>query len=369
MKLKQIVSFLSVVAMVFTLVPSAYAASFTNLKDTLSSSAPSAGAKHEFRLNAPTGLTAGSNREIDITFPAQFNVASIVAADIATFNIASTPYTVVDGAPGAGQIGYTLSGSTMKFALASDVSISAGGLVEITIGDGASAGLNDITNPSSTGSYQIELSTYSDVTSSTVADEGTLSVNINNTVTVTATVQSSMTFTITGITTSGSCNYQGGTVAPDVNSTASSIPYGNLDTAGNSGFGVAKTACQTLSVSTNASDGYEVTVQQNQDLTSAGGDSIAKFIGTHATGAAWANHAGHLGYFGYTTEDVYYTGFSSEKYAGLNNSGDPQPHGVAYASGPVSGDTTTVSYRIQAGNLQPAGVYTNTLMYICTATF
>lgn len=368
MKLKQILSFVSVMALVLTLVP-AQAASFTNLKDTLSSSTPSAGAKHEFRFNAPSGLAAGANNEIDITLPSQFGgVGSVVAADVAVFRIASGSLTVVDGAPGAGQAGLSISSNTLKFALASDVSIPASGLLEITIGDGATGGLNDITNPSATGSYQLALATY---LNGAIADEGTLSVAINNTVTVTATVQSSLTFTINGVTSGTSCPNTGN--AASVTTTSTAIPFGTL------AVNTPKTACQQLVVSTNATNGFVTTVQQNQNLTSAAGDQINKFSGSSGSADAWttpetwASPAGsNHGYFGFTTDDIAaapdgYDKFATNKLAGYQ--ANTTPYEVQTATGPVSNETNYASYEIEVNNLQEAGVYTNTLMYICTATF
>lgn len=364
MKLKQILSFLSVVALVLTLLP-VQAASFTNLKDTLSSSAPSAVAKHEFRFNAPSGIAAGSNNEIDITLPAGFgNVSSIVAADIAVFNIAGGAVAVVAGAPGAGQVGYTQSGQTFKFALASDLSIPAAGLVEITIGDGAAGGLNDVTNPVATGSYQIAVASY---LNAALADEGTLSVAISNTVNVTATVQSSLTFTINGVTSGTSCPNTGNNAT--VTSTSTTIPFGVL------AVNTPKTACQQLVVSTNATNGFITTVQQNQNLTSAASDQINKFAGssgtanTWTTPETWTSPAGtNHGYFGFNTDDTTdYTLFATNKFAGFQ--ANTTPYNVQTAAGPVSNETNYVSYEIEVNNLQEAGVYTNTLMYICTATF
>lgn len=177
---------------------------------------------------------------------------------------------------------------------------------------------------------------------------------------VTATVPSSLTFTVTGVTAGNACANSGGNAS--VTTTSSSIPFGIYNSS------QTKIACQTLTVSTNATDGYVVTVQQNQDLTS-NSDTIAKFSGTYALPTTWTSPpgSGTNSYFGFTTDDSDYGGFQTAKYAkfAANNT----PYNVAIGTQPVVNAANVISYQLETNALQEAGTYTNTVMYIATATF
>jgi len=185
-----------------------------------------------------------------------------------------------------------------------------------------------------------------------IIDEGT---------TVTASVPSLLTFSIDGVTAGNACANSGGNAS--VTTTSSTIPFGTYTGA------QTKIACQTLTVSTNATDGYVVTVQQDQDLTSAGNDVIAKFSGTYALPTTWSSPpgSGTNSYFGFTTDDTDYSAFQANKYSQItaNNTS----YNVTIETQPVADEANVISYQLEVNNLQAAGVYTNTVMYIATATF
>ena len=102
-----------------------------------------------------------------------------------------------------------------------------------------------------------------------------MSVNINNSIQVTATVQSSLTFTIAGVASgAGNCPNSSAAGTADITTTSTSIPFGSMT------VDTAKVGCQTLTVSTNAGGGYVTTVQQNQNLTSAAAKTIDAFKGS-----------------------------------------------------------------------------------------
>lgn len=375
MNVKRILSFLSVVAMVAVMVPTAYAANMTSAKDTLSNSAPDTGSNHGFQFTTPTGSALDSS--FKLVFPilsTEFDLTS-TALGVEDFDvtIASVEQTLTVGAPAAGEVQVDLANATtgvIVFDLGSGVSLPAGAVITVEIGTNATSGGSgntQIVNPSATGSYSISLTTHnSDDGSGASIDESNVVVSINNTVNVTATVQSSLTFTVNGVTSGTACPNSGGNAS--VTTTSTTIPYGNLATS------VPKIACQQLVVSTNATNGYIVTVQQNQDLTSAGADTIKAFSGTNGTPITWTAPPGSPtnGYFGYTSDDTSatpdgYDQFATSKFAGFgaNNT----PYNVVTEPGPVSNETNYMSYEVEVNQLQEAGTYTNTLMYICTATF
>jgi hypothetical protein len=368
MKFKRFLSFLSVASIMAYMVPIAYAANMTSVKDTLSNSAPDTASNHGIQFTVPTAVAADGS--FKIVFPTEFDLTS-TALGVEDFDVtvnAGEQTLVVGSGPAASEIEVDLANDdtgVIVFDLGSGVSLPAGAAVTIEIGTNATSGgtgNTQIVNPVATGSQTISFTSHaSNDGSGASVDEGATVVSINNTVSVTATVQSSLTFTINGIAATNACANSGGNA--DVTTTSTTIPYGSLT------VNTSKIACQELIVSTNATNGYVVTVQQDQDLTSAGADSIVPFSGTHGTPITWTNPpgTGTNGYFGYTSDDTGFAQFQAAKYAGF--AADNTPYDVITESGPVSNATNYISYQIEVNELQEAGTYTNTLMYICTATF
>lgn len=378
----KIFSIFSVLVMVALIVPTVYAANLTSVKDTLSSSAPEAVANHGIEFTTPTGVADDGSFKLVFATEFDFTPSGDFDADDFDVTIDAAEQTLVDAAPGAGEIQVDLSSiasNTVIFDMASDVSLPAGAVVTVEIGTNATAGAtgdSQITNPDTDGAYDVSITTHSDDdgtldedSNAGSIDEGTATVYINELVTVTATVQSSLTFTIEGASTGGAnCTYQTGTYTPDITTTPTTIAFGLLTAD------TPKKACQKLSVATNATNGYVTTVEQNNDLTSGGGDTIKDWVGTYAAPSAWpadpfAANPDH-GYFGFHPSDTDYSDFDSDLWAGFTSS-TPTKYNVATASGPVSGTDgeNWVNYQIEVDDLQEAGVYTNTLMYITTATF
>ena len=177
-----------------------------------------------------------------------------------------------------------------------------------------------------------------------------------------ATVGPTLTVSIAGVAS-------GTTVAgvtTTVLSNAASIGYGSLTV----GDGSPNIAAQTVTVSTNATGGYTATAQQDGNLRTDSGDSIAVVSGTNATPDAFGTGV-TTGRFGYhTTDSTLCTGTASrfstnDTYAAL----DLIPYEVACSSGPATSDVTTVVYKLVIGALQEAGNYQNVITYITTATY
>jgi hypothetical protein len=205
-------------------------------------------------------------------------------------------------------------------------------------------------------------------------DVGDTRIAILSNVTVTAAVDTSFTFTVTGLATSTSVN--GDTTTGST--TATSIPFGTITP----GPGGAKVMGQHLAVTTNASGGFSVTVVENQNLTSSTGADIDLFQDGAATAVpiSWVSPAGTIGnentygHIGVTSADTTLSAgaeFSGTKYAGNFNT----PRQVFYNATPADGTTagvgaTDVAYKLEITSLQEAGSdYTNTLTYVATPTF
>jgi hypothetical protein len=235
-------------------------------------------------------------------------------------------------------------------------------------------------NPMVEGTRYIEITHYND--SDEIMERVTVAVAIIEDVLMTARVLSTLTFTVSGTSTDGVV----GGIPCSNESTATTTPFGTLV------VNATSTVCQTLNVTTNADDGYTVTVEQDQELTSDSGSNINSFNnspdGTGSTTAqAWtsptnildAYHTyGHMGLHSEDSDLDTLGGYADQDFdnggtlfAGLNNS-EPLP--IMHHDGPSDGTTvdkgtTNVIYQVQIGSLQEAGDYQNTLTYICTPTF
>lgn len=225
------------------------------------------------------------------------------------------------------------------------------------------------TNPASTTSTFIRISGTSGVA-------GDLEVATLPTVAVTAAVDSTFTFTVTGLATSSQ-------VSSTTQTTGSTTP--TLMNFGLMRANASSTLGQQLKVVTNARGGFAVTVQADKPLTDSAGQSISFFDNGDSTSTArtWRSPFNTLnvpatyGHFGLTSTD--WDGgntpgeFQGDKYVG--NFASTSPHQVFYNAGPSNGVASStgwanVGYTLEVGSLQPAGTdYSNTLMYIATPTF
>jgi hypothetical protein len=349
----------------------ANAASLTYVSDTLSDSGPSVVSNHTIVFHNTNAVTSGQT--ITLTFPAGFNLAALTSAN--DFDLATTSeHTIVLGAPAANQWGVVVSGQTVTFTSGGGTIgtgvLPANATTTIEIGTNAAfpgpAGLNQITNPTA-GSYEIGINATTDTANTRVM--------IISKVTVTAIVNTAFTFTIAGINAGIGVN---GTTTT-ATSTATTMPFATTT------VGVPNTIAQTLSVTTNARNGFVVTVNADQRLTSATGADIDTFSNDSqlATPAVWAAPTGTLGagevgwgHEGVSSDDTdlnsgeFTTG--GPKYAGnfIGNARQVFSH-----TGPADGTTDSqgdarVLYTIQISALQEAGNdYTQTLTYVATPTF
>ena len=240
-----------------------------------------------------------------------------------------------------------------------------------------------VDNPATAGVQYIKITTY-DVGGNPVLERATVAVFIIEDILMTARVESTLDFTISGVAAAQTVNG----VTCDVTTTATTTDFGTLAVDTN------KAVCQELTVTTNADDGYTVTVEQDDELTSDSGSNINSFNnaadGTGTVVAApWANPANTLdsyntyGHMGLTSDDAdlnslgTYNSFAvgdtdtALQYAGLN---DDDPMAVMHHDGPADGSTQNkgiarVLYQARIASLQEAGDYENTLTYIVTPIY
>lgn len=238
-----------------------------------------------------------------------------------------------------------------------------------------------ITNPTTINTtYFARITTYSD-TGTTIID-GTdavaFAILASTSIAVTASVDPTFTFTVAAAN-SGTVN---GATINVTTSTAILIPFGTLSS------GSTKIAAHDLSVTTNALNGYTITVKiptnsvtGNPPLyvsNTASSENIDGFTGTNATPTAWSSPAGtaksvNTGFFGYTTNDATLGTGTANRFTSVGNvwAGPTTPAlEVAYSSvGVSSAETTRVGWQAEVNGLQPPGSYSGTVVLVATPTY
>ena len=327
----------------------AQAANLTSVSDILTDSAPSVLSGHDIKFSIPLNSTLLTGSTSTVTFPAEFTGVNTVVSGDLTVTVNGTPDPIA---------GFSAVGQVISF---SGVAATSTDNVRVIIAS------TKITNPAtSSASYEI--------TVATPADTGKTRVAIVNNVIVTAIVATTFNFVVTGQATSTLINSTSTTGA----TTATTIPFGTI--AANSIY----TLGQQLSVTTNAINGFVVTVEQDGNLRSSTLADIDGFSnGTYVnTPTAWSAPTNSLllentwGHWGLTSNDTNLNGseFTSgggDKWVAASTT----PRQVFSHTGPADGTTqdyglAKVAYRVQVSPLQEASDdYTTTLTYIATPTF
>jgi hypothetical protein len=227
--------------------------------------------------------------------------------------------------------------------------------------------LSGISNPASAGSQVIAISSYA---GSTLLENSNISVAIIDNVDMSVSVPSVFGFTISPLATSTVINGMTTTGA----SATTSLAFGTLT------VGTSTVLGQELKVLTNAT-GFSITAEQNQNLINGSGRDIDSFKdGTSTAPQTWTSPSSEIsqewtwGHFGFTSEDSTLTGgdlFGDNLWEGFPST---NPVEVMFHNGPADEATpdkgsTQVGYRLEIGNLQEAGDYTNIITYIATPTF
>ena len=365
------------------LVKKATAANLTWLSDTLSDSDLGVAANHTIAFRLQQAITASST--IVLTFDAHFQSTSSPAfanTDATDYDIASSTTELTMYAAG----GCTGSGATASFEITSvsatnvftfthcngSADVASNATTTIEIGNNATTGgtgNSRLVNPLGALSYTVSVA-------APAADTGVTRVAIIDDVTVTASVDTSLTFTISAVA-SGQTNANGiGGTTSVGGADATVIQWGTLSVSP-----ASSTASQTLAVTTNATHGFMVTLKQDGNLISSTGADIDMFDdGVDGAPAAWSSPAGTLdsentyGHMGVTSEDSTLSTGDTFGTA-LFDAASTTPLEVFYHSGPSDGSTddkghTHIGFKIQINALQEAGTdYTQSLTYICTPIF
>jgi hypothetical protein len=353
----------------------AHAATLTSAKVNIGDSRAGVTANHTFQFVTPTTTNIKT-----ITFQYCTTASGSCTAPAGMVLSASPTLGTVAGIGGTTYTPTSSSGTctgtgnsncTLTLTVTTPAAQGAGSTVIVPF-------LTGITNPTTINSTYYVIVTTKD--GSAVAIDGPTSVAFaildTTSIAVSATVDPNFTFSIARATTGTT---QSGTT-PDVinvsSTTNNSIPFGNLNST------TASVSAHDVTVTTNASNGYQITASSSATPPLVSGsndiDSFTDAGGTNAAPAVWSNPAGttantDTGLFGYTTSDTTlctgtvnrFTNGATSKYAGFTTTGGE----VACSSVPVSSDTTRVSWKLGINAIQPSGAYTGTIILVATPTY
>jgi hypothetical protein len=247
----------------------------------------------------------------------------------------------------------------------------------ITAGTALTYQLQSITNPTASNqTFFVRITTYLATTATgTPIDSGSVAASTATAIVLTGIMPESLIF-CTGATVSTT----GG--VPDCSTaTAGAVAFNQLfspsDTA---------TATSQMAASTNATNGYAITV--NGPTLTSGSSTIAAMaaaaVGTRGisqfgmnlkanTVATAASFPGSSAEVAPASNGTNLKGQASAGYNTVDNfkfvSGNTVADSANGGAGGTNSQIFTASYIVNVQGSQPAGTYTSTLTYICTATF
>lgn len=351
------------------------AATVTTFSDTLSDSRPSLAVDHTISWDVVDagGFVAGDS--FAITFASGFDTSAITEDDVDIEDDGVDITTAAD-CSGSDVASVAMANDVLTVTACEGDGANITGILTVKIGTNAAesgTGANQITSPAA-GSYTVSMA------GTGYTDSGEIQVAVIPGVTTSLAVSASLSVTVAGLASSEAVN--GATTTIDASSDATSIPFGTMV------VNTAKVAGQTVTVSTNAAEGYTTAIRwfgtgTNDGLTS-GSNNIDGFTNDTATNAdpkAWAdstNPSGtaantNTGWYGYTTNDATLgTGTADRFTSSGGNKWAPfsaTPAEIAYDNAPVNAQATSIGYRVEVNALQPQGSYTGVTEYITTASF
>lgn len=339
------------------------AADVTSFSDTLSTIKESVVANHTFTFTITDGWAADETLTLD--FPAGFSNSGFANTEPEDFDITD------DGAEQNLVANGGCTGATLEIAITTvdtvdpigftftrctgDATITAGSVVVIEIGTHATTG--------GTGNDQITNQTAAQNGTDGVitltggggyTDTGSVAVEIvaDNDVTVNATVDPRITCAFTGLTTTFA-SLTGPVATSDTNT--------------------------TITVSTNAANGFNISVRDEGNGTNPGlykssaptyliGSADSSFSNT----ALLANDVDGFGIQGSTSGGSGATVTIDARYdqSGNNVGGlERTATNLASATGAVASRVITIVHKAAVSGLAAAGAYTDTLTYVCTGIF
>ena len=346
----------------------------TPIEDVIEDSRPSIDSNHTITFTTQT-LVEDDGSTITVTFPASFDLTSVDHDDIDIEDDSTDKETAVNCA-GSDEVSIVVAAQIITFTICSGDTgdITAGSIVVIEIGDHADhdgAGSDQINNHPTPAVYDITIG-------GTWSDDGLAKIVVVADLTARISVAETLTFTV-GAVDAATC------VDRDDQTNEVATTGGTLVD-----FGAVTTeqfydACHLLTVGTNATAGYGVTVTESDQL-SYGGDQIADgacdAACTETTAAIWTTQT--INGFGYCLDDLSGdaaatadAGMIQCATAGVEfkifpELDDDSPEFEAIMSSVAelsANDTTYLGYRLTVPGSTPAGTYENNIILVATPLY
>jgi len=351
-----------------------------NVRNVLSDSAPGVVADHAFTFQIAAGSDGVEDSEQIVITYSPAGTPPLNFGDIDEVDSGDVTVDVVGG----GAISFDSSDAT-SLTFNVTTSLSPGAEVSILI-EGV------IINPDHDLGSDDPLDAATHIINVDVGESSTdTRVAIIDNIAMTAAVETIFEFSVAGLDASEDINGNDTTGA----STPISFDFGIISPDDFYFLG------HELAVETNASNGFVVTIQESQELTSSTGERIHRFTDTVSGGvgtaipATWANPAGTLnqfetyGHYGITTNDATLGTSTVSTDLGFINAGTgddaveggwvgnfhQEPRPIFAHTDAADGETQNygvarVGVGIQITSLQAAAEdYANTLTYVATPSF
>lgn len=337
----------------------AQAASLTSMRAIASRLAENTNSSYVIYFVSPTGIQSGTSDDIILTFSSDFVLAAEAAAnfdfavgDSGTCTTASFTEETVALTASATEWGVDVTGDVVTFEPETDDTHAGGLCYRIEMGPAATTGGTGAADTVQNGALDNDDTI---VFSGGFGDTGTISIDIisNDQVTITATVDPTITFTIDD-------NAIGfGTLS---NTTGR---WATADATGANASPALPTAANVLTIATNATSGYALTYN-GATLTSGGNTiDVATIVGDGDGSQDTEQFALSLSTSGDAT---IASGYQRDATPDWNFVASTTTT-IASETGPTSTETFSVSYLANIRGNTEAGAYSTTLTYIATGTF
>ena len=196
------------------------------------------------------------------------------------------------------------------------------------------------------------------------ADGSTVQPNTGESYPSLSSAGGTLTFSIDGLTAS---TMTSGTTTT-IDTTSTSVPFGSL-LDGSSALGA-----QRLTVTTNASQGYEIFSYATQGFVGSGHAEIPPVTGTNDNPVGWETGctSGSTGCYGYHTSEAVLASSPTTRFAADDTYArfsTTTPDEVAYSSGPAASRSTDIVYKTEIHGQQIADSYSTNVVYIVVPTF
>jgi hypothetical protein len=254
---------------------------------------------------------------------------------------------------GSSQSGWTLDNTAGFLRIKNDAASAS-------VANPVVASFSSVTNPNTTNAtFYVRINTYSATSYGTGVDSGVVAASTSQQIFLNGTMDESLVFCTGTSITGTNCGTVSGTT----------VGLGTFSTT------VPTSGTSVMAASTNASSGYSITIN-------GGTLTCASCAGTPTIGALAAQTASNPGTAQFGTNLKLNTAPSVGADVTGSGSGAPTSNygtadsfrfvsgdSVAAAAGASAANKYTVSYVVNVPGDQPAGIYTATMTYICTATY